>query len=32
MEGELSLEDQFKLPLVKDLLEENQRITARLST
>ncbi len=32
MEGNLSLEDQFKLPLVKDLLEENQRITARLST
>lgn len=32
MEGKLSLEDQFKLPLVKDLLEENKRIQASLST
>lgn len=32
MEANLSLEDQFRLPLVQDLLEENKRITARLST
>ncbi len=29
---ELSLEEQLNLPIVKDLIEENQRITARLST
>lgn len=32
MQHNLSLEEQFNLPLVKDLLEENKRITANLST
>ncbi len=32
MVEELSLKQQFELPLVQDLLEENKRITANLST
>jgi len=32
MEGTLSLKEQFELPLVQDLIQENQRITSNLST